>query len=114
MENGSITLFAAVVLVSLTVGGLSGAVLSSAFIEGPKTIDIPEGTLIVPADGEPYYYFENGIVIANQVFEVLVDNLENFIITNYVPKSDNYVIIYQGSDICRPTIVIQLDNVVVG
>lgn len=106
MSKGSITLLAAVVLVSLTVGGVSGAVLSSVMIEGPETIKIPEGTLIVPENGEPYYYFENGIVITNQVFEVPIGNRENFIVVwpeNYVPSSDNFVIVWQDNYVIVPS-----------
>lgn len=108
MSNGSATLFAVVLSVCFAAGGVSGVVVA-VMMESPETIDIPEGTLIVPENGEPYYYFENGIVITNQVFEVPIDNSENFIVVwpeNYVPRSDNFVIIFAGWDICAPTIAI--------
>lgn len=88
-----------VVIACLAVGGASGAAVSSIIegsqtIEGPQTIDLPDGSLIIPGDGgDPYYFFENGSVISNQVFKVPADNYENVVIVwpeNYVPSSDNY------------------------
>lgn len=99
MKNGSATLVATIAMVCLIVGGVSGAVVSDVMIEGPNEIDIPEGTLIVLENGDPYYYFENGPVITNRVFEIPIDNRENFVVVwpeNYVPSSDNFVIVFRG------------------
>lgn len=92
MENGSATLFAVILSVCFVAGFSAGAV--AVVIEGPETIKIPEGTLIVPENGEPYYYFENGIVITN--LTVLLP--ENYGISgdNLVITTPDYVIDVTG------------------